>query len=607
MRVTAGELLYYFRKEKNVDAKSVCRGLCAQSSMSYYENNERFIDNFMFERLMGRMGITTEEFSFMVTKDEYEYRKWKDNVYNAIEKKEWENLKILLEYNVKDGLWLNKKLHRQFLLYAESVYFAGKLDYARAAEILQSAAAQTFEFHSISASTILLDVMEFQIIALYLCYGHRSGIISSEEGKRIFYSTETLIYKGLLDIREKAKIYPKLVCIGLQEFGEFFTDEEKHNLCENAIGILRDDKSFFDIIEVFRCYISLLEKEKSTDAPFYKKQYEVFGNMLLEENIDIQFRPEWINSRKTKVYFIHEYLYTKRKEKALTQEKLSEEVCAVETYSRLERGERVPSRKNLLQLSNKLDMNWIYCRGEIESTDSEIYELRRKVRHANVEGRWQDSLEIIYQLETCLDMNITENYQYIKYNEYVLKCRLGIMDKESVCRELWKLISMTIDVSEDNSRLIYYSQIEMEMIAHLAQLYRMLGQYQKGIDMIEGIVKQMKHSQLEYENQWNGFSFLLRVLASLYFRLGKYDISIYISKYVKSILLHQKSAANLPEVLDEIADGLEHKGERYSEKYMCLYRYVFYVADFFYIKQIRDGAKHYYEEKFDNYIEWYPV
>ena len=449
--------------------------------------------------------------------------------------------------------------------------------------------------------------MEFQIIMLYLCYGHRGGIINNEEGKRIFYSTESLIYKGVLDIHEKAKIYPKLVCIGIRELGEFFSVEEKRNLCENAIEILRYDKSFYDITELFRCYISLLEKEKSVEVPFYKKQYEVFCDMLLEEDIDIQFRPECFNSPKAKVYFVHEYLYTKRKEKALTQEKLSEEVCAVETYSRLERGERVPSRRNLLQLSNKLDINWIYCRGEIESTDLEIYELRRKARHANVEGRWQDSLEIIYQLEAYLDMDIIENYQYIKYNEYVLKCRLGIMDKESVCKELWKLISMTIDVFADNSRLVYYSQIEMEMIAHLAQLYRLLGQYQKGIDMIESIVKQMKHSQLEYENQWNGFSFLLRVLASLYFRLGKYDISIHISQYAKSVLLHQKSAANLPEVLDEIADGLEHKGERYSEKYMCLYRYVYYVADFFYIKQIRDGAKHYYEENFENNIEWYPT
>lgn len=159
--------------------------------------------------------------------------------------------------------------------------------------------------------------------------------------------------------------------------------------------------------------------------------------------------------------------------------------------------------------------------------------------------------------------------------------------------------------TNDASRLVYYSQTEMEIVAHLAQLYSKCGKYNEGIELIETIVKQMENSKLKYEDQWNGFSILFRVLAGLYFSIGKYDQSIQISEYVKRNMLRRKDGANLYEVLDEIADNFEHKGKQYSEEYKKLYRYTYYVADFYGVREAIIFAKKYYEEKFDLNIRWY--
>ena len=115
----------------------------------------------------------------------------------------------------------------------------------------------------------------------------------------------------------------------------------------------------------------------------------------------------------------------------------------------------------------------------------------------------------------------------------------------------------------------------------------------------------MAHSRLSYEDQWHGFSLLFRVLSSLYFAIGEYDKSIQIAEYVKHNMFKRREGANLPVVFDEIADNLEHKGEQYSGEYKKLYRYTYYVADFYGIQDAIDFAKKYYEEKFNSDMKWY--
>ena len=294
-----------------------------------------------------------------------------------------------------------------------------------------------------------------------------------------------------------------------------------------------------------------------------------------------------------------------RGKKGFTQEMVREDICAPETYSRLERGERAPSRKNFKELTKKLDINWVQFRGEIVSTDLEAYRLRRAERRASMEGHWKKSLDYIHKLERCLDMSITENYQYVRMSECSIQVRMKEITIEDACERLIELLSMTCKFDTDTSHLVYYSQTEMEIIAYLAEFYNKQGNPQVGMELIEKVIMQMSYSKLDYEDQWNGFSLLFRILARLYFVVGEYNVSIKISQYVKHVMMKRRNGGNLPVVLDEIADGLEHKGEQYSEEYKKLYRYTYYVADFCKIERITPYAKHYYENNFEPNIKWY--
>lgn len=605
MQLTLGETLYRLRIERNIAAKQICEGLCDEATLSRARDEARAMDALLFECIAGRMGATSEEFTLMVTESEYVYRQWQDRVYVAIEAAKWEDLKELLEINIKGTAWINEKLQKQFYHYAKGIYLGAQKEYKEAYEELRLAQEKTILKKSLQEKNTYLNTMELHSLILFVFYGVKSQYMETVKAYEIFQYIEEYIYDGILDINEKARIYPKLVCIGLHCLSELISETEQKILCEKAIQLLRENKTFHDITELLFLYIPLLEKSNSEELGFYKKQYEVFYDLLQSEDMSIGFRPEVFGARKPKVYMIHEYLSSKRQEKGLTQEYLSEGICEPETYSRVERGKRAPSRKNFKALAERLDISWVLYRGEIVCEDFKAYELRRLQRNAAIEGDLEKSIYFVRELECIVDMNVVENYQYVKCQEYVTCYRLGEMALEDTCEKLQEILFMTQKMDVDTSRLVYYSQTEMEIIASLAQLYRRCGKYKEGIELIEGIVKQMEHSRLSYEDQWNGFSFLFRVLAGLYFAIGEYDRAIQISEYVKKNILKRREGANLASVLDAISDDLEHKGEQYSEEYKKLYRYTYYVADFYGIQDIIGFAKKYYEENFDVSIKWY--
>ena len=605
MKLTLGETLYRLRIERNIAAKQICQGVCDEATLSRARDEARAMDGLLFEFIAGRMGATSEEFTIMLTETEYSYRQWQERVYDAIEAANWSELEELLKINIKGKAWINEKLQKQFYHYAKAIYLGGVKRYAEAYEELRLAQEKTILKKSLQEKNTYLNTMEWHILILFVFYGVKSQYMEAAKVYEIFQYIEEYIYDGILDINEKARIYPKLVCVGLHCLSDLISETGQKNLCEKAIQLLRENKTFHDITELLRLYIPLLEKSNSEELGFYKKQYEVFCDLLQREDIDIGFRPEVFGARKPKVYMIHEYLSSKRKEKGITQEALSEGICEPETYSRVEGGKRAPSRKNFKALAERLDITWALYRGEIVCEDFKAYELRSLQRMTIVEGDRKKSLFFVREMENILDMNIVENYQYVKYQEYVTRQRLGEISLEDTCERLQELLFMTQKMDVDTSRLVYYSQTEMEIVASLAQLYKVCGRYEAGIELIETIVKQMEHSRLSYEDQWHGFSFLFRVLASLYFSIGEYDRAIQISEYVKKNILRRREGANLATVLDAIADDLEHKGEQYSEEYKKLYRYTYYVADFYGIQDVVGFAKKYYEENFEASIKWY--
>lgn len=606
LKITLGEMLKRFRIEKGLEAGLVCSGLCSKGLMSHFEAGRKIPDTLLFEYMMERMGVSPELFSVMVSKEEYEYYGWREQVGDAINERDVAKLEELLVSKITEITYCNGKLEQQFLLYATAICCGMNKQYCEASEMLEKAAKQTIpNIYQIGKSKMLLSAMELHILMLYLYYGVLGGVLDVHRGKTLFHDLEEYVDSKNLELILRAKIYPKLCCIGIQLFEQVMTENKQLELCEKSVGLMVQDMSFHEITNVLRIYIPLLEKYQNSKANFYKKQYEVFESILKNENIETEFYAESLVATSPKIYIINEYLLSKRKSKDMTQEELSEGICEPETYSRVETGKRAPSKKNLRSFAERLDINWCYFRGELDSSNLKAFELRLKEKEAHILGNDQGCIEALHELEKYLDMENVVNIQYVKANEYIAKYHLNTLSAEETYLKLEELLNLTNKEKTSENHLVYYSQTEIEIIAQMAQLLRHMKKYEDGIGYVRRVLNQIKNNERYIKNQWSGYEFLLRVLSGLYFHSGNYINTLEIIKFVQNENVKRRDAGNLAETLDGIADAYEHIGKQYSEDYEKLYRYTYYVADFFRKEYIVEFMKKFYEDNFQSNMIWY--
>lgn len=95
--IEIGRILKCFRKEKQLAMKQVCTGICSVAMLSHYESGKNMQSVVLFEYFMRRVGNCFEEFAIMVTEEEYGYFLWKEEIFQAIEEKQWKKVRELLE------------------------------------------------------------------------------------------------------------------------------------------------------------------------------------------------------------------------------------------------------------------------------------------------------------------------------------------------------------------------------------------------------------------------------------------------------------------------------------------------------------------------------
>lgn len=605
MRVRTGELLKHFRIEKQLSAKEISMGICSPSVMSEYENDVKIPDCLSFCFFMERMGILPERFAIMVTEEEYRYFLWKEQILNAIETQAWDKVYTLIEEAEWKKKERNDKLKTQFLFYAKAVYEANaKGNHARAADYIKSAIQHTIDVDGLETKEAIYGTTEISLLILYLYYGRLGETLDIVEGKTLFFKLEKYILEKKRKSDDAAKVYPKLVCVGIHVLSDILCCDEKQKLCENAINMLRENKDMYDILELLRLYIPLLSEKE--EIAYYTKNLEVFESLWKRAEMDTVFFPENLYFQMPKVYLINEFLYSQRMEKKLTQEALSEGICEPETYSRLEKGKRKPKKKKYYALMDRLEIGWAYFRGELYTNDIKMYELKRLHRIAAQEERCADSLVILDEMEQGLDMTHPVNIQYIKVNQIMMNYRLNNLSKDVAYLKMKKLLEITKRMDSVSYNLTYYTQTEVETITYMAQMLRTMGKSTEAIVLLENVLKQSGHSKVVIENQGSGICFLLKVLSGLYFEIGEYEKSIKILDEVFHLVMGIYSPGTIPAILDAYADNLEHIGTQYSDEYQSLYRQSYYVAEFYYNTKVANFMKKYYEESFGA-IEWYRV
>lgn len=279
---TYGELLCQFRSRKQITVDVLCNGICTKDALKNYESGKRTPSPFLFTFMVERMGISPEEFAVMVTESDFDYAKWKEKSLDAIDDKDWDRLEQLVLKAEQTSEMKNEAVKLQFYLYAKGVLEVQKnCEYQKAAESFKLAAEQTIpdNFYT-DKNEILLGKTEVHLIILYMYYGIYSGIITKDEGKRLFYYLEQYVSEGSMEESEQMKVYPKLICAGIKILEQELGNEEKMFLCEKAIHLLQKMRTFLISLNSCEYIYHYYRSKMMKDWYFIKSSMKTFRKSI---------------------------------------------------------------------------------------------------------------------------------------------------------------------------------------------------------------------------------------------------------------------------------------------------------------------------------------
>lgn len=111
---------------------------------------------------------------------------------------------------------------------------------------------------------------------------------------------------------------------------------------------------------------------------------------------------------------------TRREQLQLSQEDLADGICAVATLSRIENGERMPSKNHYEMLMQRLGYSALSLDYFTDKQDFIIHELKFKIRHAYIEKEFGQCRRLLEKLTSLTGERSTIDTQFISLYDTLL-------------------------------------------------------------------------------------------------------------------------------------------------------------------------------------------
>ena len=383
MNTLIGQILTQMREKRQVSAKQLCEGICDASAYSNYEWRGRVPDFLTLNYILERLGHGITGLTAYLSEEELDYIRWKNEAEKILRKKEWVKLNEIRKKEPQKCNTLNKNIKKQYSLFLEAVEEEQvNKNPVASASLYEQLLSLTCPFLLWEkAEDYCIGKTEIFYYALYLrCLARVQSLKQKEAGRKL---EEVIQYveKNITEEDERVNLYPYLVCVWIQVAGESISFAKKEKYLKAAFYLLKRERKMYHVTEVLHHLISCKEGQKKSceeEKRAYEgicKTYEFFGK-------EISFNPYEDSPITWMFTMVGEYLRNHRQKQGLTQEKLSERICAVESYSRIEKGKRFPNRNNYRKLSDKLEIDAKYM---VELLNTQSYQaicLRKEIDEA---------------------------------------------------------------------------------------------------------------------------------------------------------------------------------------------------------------------------------
>ena len=498
MGLNIGRLLYGIRTKYEMNVKDICRGICSPSSYCMYENGEIVPDILLVNMFLDRMGFGILGLTAYISEKEVVYFKWKESTRACIRNENYKKLEMLLEYMPTGNVSLNKKIREQYAWFVKGIVAEKDTeDLKKATECYEKALECTCGF-LIKSQKIegTFSVREIHIYAIYLNLLCKVNPKEKEEVISRFYQLMQYVNVHYVEEQQKVRIYPLLVCLWGNLVIEGKDTEGSFEIFEKTLELLRKQKSLYCLLEIMRLHILVGLKEKR-DMSKEQEDIKILQSFFEEFGYQAQSQIYVPQANEIMLEHVGQYLSTERKKVNYTQEKISDGICSVESYSRIENG-RKPTRNNYKALTEKIGTENRYYIELVNTGNIDALLLRREISYELFMEKNERLPELLEELKTVLgEKEVAKNRQYLEFVQVSIEENTGRKTWNQCCDMFRNILSYTMNEKEIGKKRHVYTMLEINLIDHISVCMAKDGKSEEAMHLIKAFLDDMDYMKTE--------------------------------------------------------------------------------------------------------------
>lgn len=498
MGLNIGRLLYGIRTKYEMNVKDICRGICSPSSYCMYENGEIVPDILLVNMFLDRMGFGILGLTAYISEKEVVYFKWKESTRACIRNENYKKLGMLLEHMPTGNVSLNKKIREQYAWFIKGIVAEkDTADLKKVTECYEKALECTCGF-LIKSQKIegTFSVREIHIYAIYLNLLCKVNPKEKEEVISRFYQLMQYVNVHYVEEQQKVKIYPLLVCLWGNLVIEGKDTEGSFEIFEKTLELLRKQKSLYCLLEIMRLHILVGLKEKR-DMSKEQEDIKILQSFFEEFGYRAQSQIYVPQANEIMLEHVGQYLSTERKKVNFTQEKISDGICSVESYSRIENG-RKPTRNNYKALTEKIGTENRYYIELVNTGNIDALLLRREISYELFMEKNERLPELLEELKTVLgEKEVAKNRQYLEFVQVSIEENTGRKTWNQCCDMFRNILSYTMNEKEIGKKRHVYTMLEINLIDHISVCMAKDGKSEEAMHLIKAFLDDMDYMKTE--------------------------------------------------------------------------------------------------------------
>lgn len=276
------------------------------------------------------------------------------------------------------------------------------------------------------------------------------------------------------------------------------------------------------------------------------------------------------------VYNIGEYIKARRIELGISQDELASNICTQATLSRIENGERIPSKETAAALLQRLGLSG----AELMLADSAesliLHKLKFDIRQAYISGDYRKSEKILSENKELISKLSPTDKQTFETIDTLLRISRSEFSDEEALNRLEAVIRFTCPKYTKNTPPAFFTYEEILLLNNIALLYAKLGDMEIAINLLYHIKNFYDRQVCDIEEALRTEPMILYNLSKCLGLMGRIDESIEISALGIRIAKETRRCSSLAKTLYNMAYGLferNNPGDREASLYYAKQAY----------------------------------